>query len=104
MKYTVNIIAFYSTTLFVQARASNLAALFATWGFGLINFVFAIPAFYTIDTFGRRNLLLFTFPNMAWSVSSNEPAPPTLLTVVSGRSLLRARASTSTRAARRISD
>ena len=24
------------------------------------------PALYTIDTFGRRNLLLFTFPNMAW--------------------------------------
>lgn len=34
-------------------------------GFGLINFLFAIPAFYTIDTFGRRNLLLFTFPFMA---------------------------------------
>lgn len=23
-------------------------------------------ALWTIDTFGRRNLLLFTFPNMAW--------------------------------------
>ncbi|KAL8681844.1 MAG: hypothetical protein Q9186_002076 [Xanthomendoza sp. 1 TL-2023] len=34
-------------------------------GFGIINFLFAIPAFYTIDTFGRRNLLLFTFPFMA---------------------------------------
>ena len=22
----------------------------------------------TIDTFGRRNLLLFTFPNMAWTL------------------------------------
>jgi MFS family permease len=29
-------------------------------------FIFAIPAVYTMDTFGRRNLLLFTFPNMAW--------------------------------------
>jgi MFS family permease len=29
---------------------------------------FAWPAFYTIDTFGRRKLLLFTFPNMAWSL------------------------------------
>ena len=34
-------------------------------GFGIINFVFAIPAVRTIDTFGRRNLLLFTFPLMA---------------------------------------
>lgn len=29
-------------------------------------FIFAIPAVYTMDVFGRRNLLLFTFPNMAW--------------------------------------
>jgi hypothetical protein len=26
------------------------------------------PAIWTIDTFGRRTLLLFTFPNMAWSL------------------------------------
>lgn len=31
----------------------------------MINFLFAIPAIYTIDTFGRRNLLLTTFPLMA---------------------------------------
>lgn len=29
-------------------------------------FFFALPAVWTMDTFGRRNLLLFTFPNMAW--------------------------------------
>lgn len=34
-------------------------------GFGIINFLFAIPAIWTIDTFGRRNLLLSTFPFMA---------------------------------------
>jgi MFS family permease len=34
-------------------------------GFGVINFLFAIPAIYTIDTFGRRNLLLTTFPLMS---------------------------------------
>lgn len=34
-------------------------------GFGIINFVFALPAVFTIDTFGRRNLLLSTFPFMA---------------------------------------
>jgi MFS family permease len=32
---------------------------------GLVNWIFAIPAVYTIDTFGRRNLLLATFPCMA---------------------------------------
>lgn len=35
---------------------------------GLLNFAFAWPAIWTIDTFGRRSLLLFTFPNMAWSL------------------------------------
>jgi MFS family permease len=39
--------------------------LAASLGFGIINFLFAIPAIYTIDTFGRRNLLLTTFPLMA---------------------------------------
>lgn len=31
-------------------------------GTGILNFVFAIPAIFTIDRWGRRNLLLFTFP------------------------------------------
>lgn len=34
-------------------------------GFGIINFFLALPAVYTIDTFGRRSLLLATFPFMA---------------------------------------
>jgi MFS family permease len=59
-------LAFYSSSVFSQAGASNLTALLASFGFGLINFVFAFPAVWTIDTFGRRNLLLFTFPQMAW--------------------------------------
>lgn len=42
-----------------------MSALAASLGWGFINFIFAIPAIYTIDTFGRRNLLLFTFPLMA---------------------------------------
>lgn len=29
---------------------------------------FAWPAVRTIDTFGRRALLLFTFPHMAWTL------------------------------------
>lgn len=64
----INIIAFYSSTIFVEGGASYFNALLASFGFGAVNFIFAIPAFYTIDTFGRRNLLLFTFPQMAWTL------------------------------------
>lgn len=32
----------------------------------MVNWLFAIPAVYTIDTFGRRNLLLTTFPLMSF--------------------------------------
>ena len=60
--------SFYSSSIFSDAGASNLTALLATWGFGLVNFVFAWPAVWTIDTFGRRALLLFTFPNMFWTL------------------------------------
>lgn len=34
-------------------------------GVGMINFFMAIPAFFTIDRFGRRKLLLATFPFLA---------------------------------------
>ncbi|KAI9822799.1 MAG: hypothetical protein M1832_003032 [Thelocarpon impressellum] len=61
----VNVIAYYSSAIFVQASFSEVSALAASLGFGIINFLFAIPAIYTIDTFGRRNLLLTTFPLMS---------------------------------------
>jgi hypothetical protein len=64
----INIIAFYSSTIFAQSGFTDIQALWASFGFGLINFLFAFPALWTIDTFGRRALLLFTFPNMAWSL------------------------------------
>jgi len=64
----INIIAFYSSTIFAQAGATVTGALLASWGFGLINFIFAWPAIWTIDTYGRRALLLFTFPNMCWTL------------------------------------
>lgn len=31
-----------------------------------MTFVFAFPAIWTMDRFGRRALLLSTFPQMAW--------------------------------------
>ena len=61
----VNVMAYYSTTIFLDANFSEQQALAASCGFGIINWLFAIPAIYTIDTFGRRNLLLFTFPLMS---------------------------------------
>ena len=64
----INIIAFYSATIFKSSGFTDFQALFASFGFGLINFLFAFPAIWTIDTFGRRALLLFTFPNMAWTL------------------------------------
>ncbi|KAL9137568.1 MAG: hypothetical protein Q9175_001222 [Cornicularia normoerica] len=64
----INIMAFYAATLFTDANADERSALLFSWGFGLINFVFAWPAVPTIDTFGRRALLLVTFPNMAWTL------------------------------------
>ncbi|KAJ2902393.1 sugar transporter [Zalerion maritima] len=64
----INIIAFYSSTIFKQSGISDYTALWASFGFGLINFTFAWPAVWTIDTFGRRTLLLFTFPNMFWTL------------------------------------
>ncbi|KAH7169942.1 hexose transporter [Dactylonectria macrodidyma] len=64
----INIMAFYSSTIFEQAGASNKVALLASWGFGMAMFVFAFPALYTIDVWGRRALLLATFPNMCWTL------------------------------------
>ncbi|KAI1428825.1 hypothetical protein F5Y12DRAFT_799896 [Xylaria sp. FL1777] len=61
----VNAIAYYSTQIFIDSDFSVKAALGASLGFGAVNFLFAIPAFYTIDTFGRRKLLLTTFPLMS---------------------------------------
>lgn len=80
----VNVIAYYSSNVFAQSGFSNIQAILAGWGFGarkllshrlnsdedltcllIVNFLFAIPAVYTIDTFGRRNLLLTTFPLMS---------------------------------------
>jgi len=61
----VNVIAYYSTTIFTQSGYSTSSALLASMGTGILNWVFAIPAFLTIDTWGRRNLLLFTFPFLA---------------------------------------
>ncbi|BDD59268.1 hypothetical protein MAP00_004488 [Monascus purpureus] len=69
----VNVLAYYSSGIFLRSGQSGstedysefAGALACSLGFGVINWLFAIPAIYTIDTFGRRNLLLTTFPLMS---------------------------------------
>jgi sugar porter (SP) family MFS transporter len=61
----INVIAYYSSSIFVLSGFSVIDSLLSSWGFGMINFLFAIPAFLTIDKLGRRKLLLITFPLMA---------------------------------------
>ncbi|KAJ9636165.1 hypothetical protein H2204_005437 [Knufia peltigerae] len=61
----INIIAFYSSTIFSQAGFSPLGALLASCVFGFVNFVGAFPAIWTMDSLGRRSLLLLTLPVMA---------------------------------------
>ncbi|KAH0608350.1 uncharacterized protein H6S33_001484 [Morchella sextelata] len=48
----VNVIVYYSCNIIVEAGASTKKALLLSMGFGIINFLFALPAVWTIDTFG----------------------------------------------------
>ena len=61
----INIISFYSSTIFQSSGFSSLAALWASVIFGFVNFIGAFPAIWTMDSFGRRRLLLWTLPVMA---------------------------------------
>ncbi|GAA5890014.1 hypothetical protein JCM6882_009199 [Rhodosporidiobolus microsporus] len=60
----INVIAYYSSTIFREAGFDDITALGATLGFGALNWVMAAPAVWTIDLFGRRPLLLIGFPLM----------------------------------------
>lgn len=51
--------------MFRNAGFGLREALLVSLGCGITNWIFALPAVYTIDTFGRRNLLLTTFPLMS---------------------------------------
>ena len=57
----INIIAFYSSTIFVQAGYSSKQALLASWGFGLINWVFAFPAVWVCFYSGFLMIFLTRF-------------------------------------------
>ncbi|KAK5130898.1 hypothetical protein LTR08_001561 [Meristemomyces frigidus] len=69
----VNVLVFFSSTFFRDAsnqprKSAYMQPLFLSWGLGLANFVFAFPAYYFIDSKGRRWLLLVTIPLMALSI------------------------------------
>ncbi|KAF1935431.1 hypothetical protein EJ02DRAFT_439248 [Clathrospora elynae] len=60
----INIISFYSSTIFTDVGYSKDQALYASLGYGAIQVVFTIPTLFLIDTKGRRTLCLITFPLM----------------------------------------
>ncbi|KAH7070583.1 sugar transporter-like protein [Paraphoma chrysanthemicola] len=60
----INIISFYSSTIFTDVGYTKTEALYASLGYGAVQVVFTIPTLFLIDTKGRRNLCLITFPIM----------------------------------------
>jgi hypothetical protein len=65
----INVLMFYSTTLFCQTgnndRSTALLPLLLSWGLGLCNVIFALPAYNLIESLGRRRLLVTTLPVLA---------------------------------------
>ncbi|CAO2656416.1 Nn.00g052190.m01.CDS01 [Neocucurbitaria sp. VM-36] len=60
----INIISFYSSTIFTDVGYTDEQALYASLGYGAIQVVATIPTLFLIDTKGRRTLTLATFPFM----------------------------------------
>jgi len=60
----INIISFYSSTIFKNVGYTDTQALYASLGYGAVQVVFTIPTLFLIDTKGRRTLTLATFPGM----------------------------------------
>ena len=58
----INIISFYSSTIFLEAGYSRDQALYASLGYGAIQVVFTIPTLFLIDTKGRRTLCMIVSP------------------------------------------
>lgn len=52
----VNVIAYYSSEIFLDANFPEVSALAASLGFGIINFLFAIPAIYSESTHDCRHI------------------------------------------------
>ena len=54
----INIISFYSSNIFSNVGYTDSQALFASLGYGALQFIFTIPTVFWIDTQGRRKLCL----------------------------------------------
>ncbi|KAM0554046.1 hypothetical protein ACHAPJ_007121 [Fusarium lateritium] len=68
----INLMAFYGGTTLVGILPGNAPtensisnAMVYNLIFGLVNFLFCLPAIHYIDVLGRRKILLFTIPGMA---------------------------------------
>ncbi|PYH43989.1 uncharacterized protein BP01DRAFT_358164 [Aspergillus saccharolyticus JOP 1030-1] len=65
----INVIAFYSSTLFGNdACLKNSRVEWMNFGFGLANFLFTLPAYHLIDTYGRRKLILYSLGGMFFTL------------------------------------
>lgn len=65
--------------MFESAGYDRDQALLGAMGTGLVNWVFAIPAIYTIDTFGRRGTFRPSFPSQENFLFANHPHTGLLL-------------------------
>lgn len=54
----INIISFYSSTIFTDVGYTDTEALYASLGYGAIQVISTIPTLFLIDTKGRRTLCL----------------------------------------------
>lgn len=55
---TLVVISFYSSTIFTRVGFTPVQALYASLGYGALQFVSTIPTVFLIDTKGRRTLTL----------------------------------------------
>ena len=60
----INIISFYSSSIFENVGYTPHEALYASLGYGAVQVLATIPTLFLIDTKGRRTLTLLTFPFM----------------------------------------
>jgi hypothetical protein len=83
----INLLIIYSSSLFCAAgtvdSGSTRSPLWFSWGIGLTNVAFAFPAYFLIDTRGRKWLLMVTLPILAcllaitaggFSIPENHPS------------------------------
>ena len=51
-------IAYYSSNVFLQSGVSQVSALAASLGFGALNWIFALPAVFTVSAHDAHNSLV----------------------------------------------